>query len=73
MNNEEMTKALMDSVNELPPIMRYPVLLSIAGAIAKALPEAEDLYREEAESILEQFSYICFRNNIEYGRPADEE
>lgn len=73
MTNEEMTKAFMDSINELPPLMRYPMLLSIAGMVAKALPEAEDLYREEAERVLSEFSYICFRNDIEYGRSSDEE
>lgn len=58
---DEMAKGFIDSINAIPPIMRYPALLTLAELVAEELPKAEAEYNNEKVIILERFFEVIDR------------
>ena len=52
---DEMYKPFLDSINVLPPLIRYPTLLVLAEILAEELPKAEEAYNNEKAVMLERF------------------
>lgn len=52
---EDITKNIVDSFYTLPPLLRYPTMVAVAGALAKELPKAEIEHTNACREILKGF------------------
>ena len=52
---DDINKQFLDSINALPPLVRYPALLLLAEIITEELPKAEEAYNNERAVMLERF------------------
>lgn len=55
---EDLTKQLTEAFSSMPPLLRYPAMLTIAEAITNELPKAEAEYDKARLDIIERFLEI---------------
>ena len=53
--DEELLKGFRESINDLSPLLRYPVLLLIADMVKEELPKAKKAHDEECENMINRF------------------
>lgn len=68
MDNNDISKQILENLNRLPTILKYPALLALCEALTKLLPQVKREYDNEAQVIFERFLEIVSRSDNEEAR-----